>query len=454
MNESGIPATNKLITGMPQLPDKVGASITRTSETALFRKISLRLLPFLLLLYVVAYLDRINIGFAKLQMNGELGFSDATYGLGAGVFFIGYFLFEVPSNLILHKVGARVWLARIIALWGIISIATLWVGTPAAFYALRFLLGLGEAGFFPGILYYLTFWYPDSRRAQAVAWFMMAVPVAGVCGGPLSGWIMASMDGSHGLSGWQWLFLLEGLPAVLLGVLTLFWLDDSPASAAWLTEQDKSRLAKILDCERTQRAGLVHREFAAAVKSRRVWSMTLLYFLLVIGLYGISFWMPQIIHELRRGSYTATGWLSTIPYVVAAAGMVLIGGSSDRHGERRWHLALCALAGAAGFIGAMLWENSLAGSLMSLSLAALGALSALAVFWPLPASLLQGRAAAGGIALINSVGNLGGYISPAVMGWLKDLTGHMASGLLMLAAALTGAAVLGLVIARNATARQ
>lgn len=417
------------------------------AENALFRKISWRLLPFLFLLFVVAYLDRVNVGFARLQMNADLGFSDTVYGLGAGMFFVGYFLFEIPSNLILYEVGARRWIARIIMLWGLISAATLWVDTPASFYAIRFLLGLGEAGFYPGVIYYLTQWYPSARRAQAIAWFMTAVPIAGLLGGPLSGWIMTTLDGVYGLRGWQWLFVAEGLPAVVLGVLAWWWLEDSPSKAPWLNRREKTLLLTRLSEDDAYEAGPIqHEDLSAALTSLRIWGMTLLYFLLVMGLYGISFWMPQIVHDLDKGSYAATGMLTAIPYLVAAFGTVIIGISSDRLHERRWHLVGCAMAGALGFVGTMLLADSLTGSLAALSLAALGVTSAFAVFWPLPAAILSGRAAAGGIALINSVGNLGGYTSPAALGWLKDTTGQMASGLLLIAAALLGAAVLVLLL--------
>ncbi|TAN52733.1 MAG: MFS transporter [Methylococcaceae bacterium] len=244
-----------------------------SSEHALFSKISRRLLPFLLLLFVVAYLDRVNIGFARLQMNADLGFGDTVYGIGAGLFFIGYFLFEVPSNLILHRVGARRWIARIIALWGLISAAMVWVKTPQSFYALRFLLGLGEAGFFPGIIYYLTQWYPAARRAQTVAWFLIGVPIAGLLGGPISGWLMAGMDGVLELRGWQWLFVLEGLPAVLLGLLCLWWLDDGPATANWLTPEEKSMLAARLRDAGTGATGTVLHTFADALAAPRVWGL-------------------------------------------------------------------------------------------------------------------------------------------------------------------------------------
>lgn len=401
------------------------------------RKVSWRLLPLLFVLYVVAYLDRVNIGFARLQMNADLGFSETVYGLGAGIFFLGYFLFEIPSNLILHRVGARIWIARILIIWGIISAAMAGVDSTRSFYTLRFLLGAGEAGFFPGIIYYLTAWYPADQRARSNALFMAAIPAAGVLGGPLSGWIMNSLDGFHALRGWQWLFITEGLPAILLGLLTLLRLPDHPSQVSWLSPEEKLLLQTTLEAERESsklQPGSQH--LRDAVRSSRVWRLSAVYFLLVAGNYGISFWLPQIFHDLSDGSYTATGLLSALPYIAGGVAMISIGGHSDRTGERRRLLMACCAIAAAGFIGHWKFAGSLTGSLAALSVAAAGIISSLALFWTLPTAFLSGRAAAGGIALINSVGNLGGYCSPAALGWLLNATGHMDHGLLLLAAAL------------------
>jgi D-galactonate transporter len=399
-------------------------------ERALYRKVSWRLLPFLFLLFVVAYLDRVNISFAKLQMNNDLGFSDTVYGLGAGIFFLGYFFFEVPSNLILHRVGAKIWLARIIILWGFISIATLWVNSVVSFYSLRFLLGIGEAGFFPGVIYYLTLWYPNTRRTQTISLFLLAIPVTGILGSVLSGWIMAVFNNWHGLHGWQWLFILEGIPAVLLGFLSFVVLSDSPAKAHWLNDSEKAMLQANLVND-TSSENKEHVSLKEILAFKRLWHLAIIYFLLVTGLYGISFWLPQIIRDFGSRSLISIGLLSAIPYAVAIVGMVLISIHSDKTQERRWHLIACAACTCLGFILTVYFKDSLA----ALSLSTMSVLSSVAIFWSFPTALLSGRLAAGGIALINSIGGLGGYAGPALLGWLRDVTQHMESGLLLLALA-------------------
>lgn len=411
-------------------------------NSAVYRKISWRLLPLLFVLYAAAYLDRVNVGFARLQMNADLGFSDTVYGAGAGIFFLGYFLFEIPSNLILYRVGARVWIARILVGWGLISAAMAWVHSAQAFYSLRFLLGIAEAGFFPGILCYMTAWYPAEHRARSTAWFMAAIPACGVVGGPLSGWIMSSLDGFHDLRGWQWLFIIEGLPAVGLGMFTMVWLPDHPNDVAWLDADEKVYLQTGIASEQGLPQPLSRSQNVGdTVCSARVWRLAALYFLLVVGHYGISFWLPQLVHGFKPGTFTATGLLSALPYAAAGIGMVMIGGYSDRTGKRRIHLIACCLLGTAGFIATRYFNTSLIGSLAGLSVAAIGTVSALTVFWTLPTAFLSGRAAAVGIALINSIGNIGGYFSPLAVGWLQDATGRMDHGLVLLAAAL-GFAVL------------
>lgn len=403
-------------------------------ERALYRKVSWRLLPFLFLLFVVAYLDRVNISFAKLQMNNDLGFSDTVYGLGAGIFFLGYFFFEVPSNLILHRVGAKIWLARIIILWGFISIATLWVNSVVSFYSLRFLLGIGEAGFFPGVIYYLTLWYPNTRRTQTISLFLLAIPVTGILGSVLSGWIMAVFNNWHGLHGWQWLFILEGIPAVLLGFLSFAVLSDSPAKAHWLNDSEKAMLQANLAADTTSETQQ-HVNLKEILAFKRLWHLAIIYFLLVTGLYGISFWLPQIIRDFGSRSLISIGLLSAIPYAVAIVGMVLISIHSDKTQERRWHLIACAACTCFGFILTVCFEDSLGLSLAALSLSTMSVLSSVAIFWSFPTALLSGRLAAGGIALINSIGGLGGYAGPALLGWLRDVTQQMESGLLLLALA-------------------
>ncbi len=407
---------------------------TEASERTLYRKVSWRLLPFLFLLFVIAYLDRMNISFAKLQMNSDLGFSDTVYGLGAGIFFLGYFFFEVPSNLILHQVGAKFWLARIIIVWGFISIGTLWVNSVASFYGLRFLLGAGEAGFFPGVIYYLTLWYPNLRRSQTISVFLLAIPVTGILGSVVSGWIMTVFDNWHGLHGWQWLFVMEGIPAVVFGLLSFFVLSDSPSKASWLTENEKALLLANLAAEKPS-AQQPHATLKDIAMSKPLWHLAVIYFLLVTGLYGISFWLPQIIRDFGSINLISIGLLTAIPYAVAMVGMVLISLHSDKTQERYWHLIACAASTCLGFILTVTFEQALLPSLAAFSLATMSVLSSVAIFWSFPTALLSGRLAAGGIALINSIGGLGGYAAPALLGWLRDLTQQMESGLLSLAVA-------------------
>jgi ACS family tartrate transporter-like MFS transporter len=413
-----------------------------SDETSALDKATRRLIPFMFLLYVVAYLDRINVGFAALQMRRDLGFSEAVYGLGAGIFFVGYFLFEVPSNLILVRVGARRWIARIMITWGLVSSATMLVRDPPAFYALRFLLGLAEAGFFPGMILYLTYWFPADVRARAVARFMTATAVAGVVGGPLSGALL-TLDGLGGLRGWQWLFLLEGLPAVALGVVVLWRLPDGPGDAAWLSPGERRALAGRLG--REQVAGGHVATLREAVGDGRVWVLALLYFVLVNGFYGVSLWLPQIVQGFSGASDLVVGVVSAVPYAVAAVGMVAAGAHSDRTGERRRHVAVAALVGAAGLVLAA-WLASPPAALAALSLAALGIWSTLGPFWAMPTAMLRGTAAAAGIALVNSFGNLGGFAGPWLLGLVKEATGGFAWGLVTLAAGLVVAAGLALVL--------
>ena len=406
---------------------------------SLYRRVSWRLMPFLFLCYVAAYLDRVNVGFAKLQMLSDLRFSDTVYGIGAGIFFVGYFLFEVPSNLLMTRTGARIWIARIMISWGVISSAMMFVDSVASFYVLRFLLGAAEAGFFPGIILYLTYWYPAHRRARMVALFMSGVAVAGVVGGPLSGWIMKTFAGLHGLSGWQWLFLLEGVPSVLLGVWTLFYLDDGIRSAKWLSEDDKQKLEQAIAEDGKQQQ---HMPLAQMFSNGKVWLLALVYFLFVMGLYGVSFWLPQLVKNSGIDDVFTIGLLTAIPYFVAAVVMVLAARHSDRSGERRWHAAVAALAGALGLIVATVYSDNTFIAMAALSVATAGILSTFPIFWSLPTAMLGGAAAAAGIALINSVGNLAGFVSPYLVGAIKDATHSTANGIYLLAASLVAGAVL------------
>jgi D-galactonate transporter len=413
----------------------------------LYARVSWRLLPFLFLCYVVAYLDRVNVGFAKLQMQADLQFSDTVYGLGAGIFFVGYFLCEVPSNLLMLRVGARRWIARIMASWGLLSAAMLFTSSPVSFYVMRFLLGVAEAGFFPGVILYLTYWYPAQRRARIVAVFMSGVAMAGVVGGPLSGWIMSHFAGSGGLAGWQWLFLLEGLPAVALGVLTLALLDDGIDDANWLDDEEKALLKHELARDGAPRAqwGLRH-----VFGSSRVWILALVYFLLVMGLYGVGFWLPQLIRNSGVQDVLDIGLLTAIPYGIAALAMILVARHSDRTGERRWHVALAAFIGAAALMASTHYANNPVLALAALSVATAGILSTFPVFWSIPTAMLGGSAAAAGIAMINSLGNLAGFASPYLVGAIKDATHSTANGMLLIAASLAaGGALVLLCVGRK-----
>jgi D-galactonate transporter len=405
----------------------------------LYKRVSWRLMPFLFLCFVAAYLDRVNVGFAKLQMQAELQFSDAVYGVGAGIFFIGYFLCEVPSNLLMTRTGARLWIARIMISWGVISAALMFTNSVSTFYLLRFLLGAAEAGFFPGIILYLTYWYPAHRRARMVAVFMSGVAVAGVVGGPLSGWIMKTFAGVNGWSGWQWLFLLEGLPSVLIGVWTLFYLDDGIRAARWLSEDDKQVLEREIAADVQQQH---HMPLSQLFRSGRVWLLALVYFLCVMGLYGVSFWLPQLIKNSGVTDLFDIGLLSAVPYGVAAVVMVLAARHSDGSGERRWHTAGAALAGALGLVAATIYSDNTVIALVALSVATAGILSTFPIFWSLPTALLGGTAAAAGIAMINSIGNLAGFVAPYLVGAIRDATGSTSSGIYLIAASLLAGAVL------------
>jgi len=404
----------------------------RWLELIVFAKVRRRLIPFMFLLYVVNYLDRVNVGFAALQMNRDLGFSPEVYGFGAGIFFWGYLLFEVPSNLLMERVGARLWIARIMLGWGVVSACMMFVKSATAFYILRFTLGVAEAGFFPGMILYLTYWFPASERAKAIAQFMTATAIAGVIGGPLSGSLLA-IDGWRGLAGWQWLFLVEGIPSVILGFVVLAYLTDRPEQAHWLTGDERQWLVARMAEDRASRAGGNHQAtLLAALGNPRVWLFALLYFTIIVGFYGISFWLPQILKNLSGLRDFEIGFIAAIPYVAAAVVMVVVGASSDRTGERRKHVAFSALLGSVALaLSATTTQPVIA--LFTLSLAAAGIWGALGPFWALPTAFLSGTAAAGGIALINSIGNLGGFLGPSMIGWVRQQTGSFTVALLVLA---------------------
>jgi len=412
---------------------------------AILARAARRLIPVMALMYVASFLDRVNIGFAALTMNQDLGFSPQVFGVGAGIFFFGYFFFEIPSNLMLERVGARIWMCRIMVTWGLVSMATAFVQGPTSFYILRFLLGLAEAGLYPGMILYMTYWFPQATRARFIALFLAAVPAASVIGAPISGWLL----GFNGLlHGWQWMLLLEGLPSLALGVAVLWLLPDRPGNAKWLSAEDKAILEARLTDDRRDDARLgAMTGFWEMLTDKRIWIFIIPDFSIVIGLYGMGLWMPQMIKGLGFTNLE-TGFLVALPYVVSMVGMVLLGLSSDRTGDRVWHVAGAAFAGALGLVGAVLFSSPLP-IMLSFCVAAFGIYGALAVFWTLPTAILRGMAAAGGLALLNSFSNLGGFFGPTLMGWLKQSTGTYTMGMLLLAGMLAFAGIATLVIGRS-----
>ncbi len=400
------------------------------AESQLYNRVTRRVMPLLFCCYVAAYLDRVNVGFAKLQMLNDLRFSETVYGLGAGIFFIGYFLFEIPSNVILHRIGARLWIARVMLTWAVVSAAMMFVTTPTVFYVLRFLLGVAEAGFFPGVILYLTYWYPSYRRARIIALFMTGIPVAGVIGGPISGWILKGMAGAYGLAGWQWLFLIEALPSLILGVAVLVYLDDGIAGARWLGAEQKEVLARRITEDQQQ---VFSHSLREGLTNARVWLLSAIYFCLIAGLYGAGFWLPTLIKRTGVESPLAIGLLTVVPNAAAAVAMIAISRRSDRRRERRWHLVIPALIGAVGWLVTVRFGADTAIAVSGMSLALAGVTTSLSQFWCLPTAMLAGAAAATGIALINSIGNLAGFLGPSVIGWLVDRTGSTDSGIYVLA---------------------
>jgi ACS family tartrate transporter-like MFS transporter len=420
-------------------------------QRAVLRKVARRLLPFLFLLYVVNILDRVNVGFARLQMLDDLHLGEAVYGWGAGIFYIGYVAFEVPSNLILRRTGARRWIARIMVSWGLITCAMATVRGPWSFYTLRVLLGFAEAGFFPGIILYLTYWFPARERARTVALFMAASPLTGVVGAPLSGAVLQFLNGFGGLRGWQWVFLIEGAPAVVLGFVVFRYLTDRPETASWLSPAERDWLATAVGCEEAERQRRHGLTLVQALADRRVWLLVLLYFTVAAGSNAFGFYLPILLQTSFGGTGAfAIGLLAAVPNVYAVLGMVLNGTDSDRTGERRLHIAVPALLSAAGWATAA-WavgSGCLAPVLMlvALALVQIGIMSILPVFWSLPTSFLSGAAAAGGIALINSVGNLGGFAGPTVFGQLRESTHGFGAGLAAMAVTMCLGALLALFV--------
>jgi ACS family tartrate transporter-like MFS transporter len=413
-----------------------------------FSKIAWRLIPYIFILYILAYLDRVNVGFAALEMKRDLSLSDTVYGTGAGIFFLGSSLFDLPSNLLLGKVGPRLWIARIMITWGIIATCMMLVKGPHSFYALRFFLGVSEAGFFPGMILYLTYWFPSRERARAVATFMTATAIAGVVGAPISSALL-KLEGTLHLHGWQWLFLVEGIPTFLMGFSVLFILKDKPDDASWLTDPEKEWLDAELERDRKAGGATEHHSLKDAFKTPMVWVLAGIFFLDQVGIYTVNLWMPLILNSFLHAGATAGSNISatdashiakyaTVPYAAAALFMVLIGWTSDRSGERRWHIAGCLLLSAIGFGWAGM-AHSLTAALIAMTLAAMGYWSIMGPFWALPTRILGGQAAAGGVAIITMVGGVGGFLGPYLTGRLKDITHGFAGGLFTIA----GLAVLG-----------
>jgi MFS family permease len=421
-------------------------SLESSDEARLYSKVTWRLIPFLFICYMAAYLDRVNVGFAKLQMLADLNFSETIYGLGAGIFFIGYFLFEVPSNLILHRIGARWWIARIMLTWAVLSAAMMFVTTPWVFYAIRFLLGVAEAGLFPGVILYLTYWYPAERRGKIIALFMTGIPMAGVVGGPLSGWIMQTMGGIHRLAAWQWLFLIEALPSLVLGVAVLLYLDNGIDSANWLSLREKELLARNISLDAKSVNASAGRE---GFTNPRVWLLCGAYFLFIMGLYGVGFWLPTLIKGAGVTSALSIGLLTVLPYGAGAIAMVGVGMSSDAARERRWHLAAPGLVGAVAWIATARYSHDTAIAVTALTVATVGVMTTLSQFWCIPTAILTGAAAATGIAVINSVGNLAGFVSPYLIGWIIDRTKSTDLGVLTLAVSIALGSLLVLALPRK-----
>ena len=405
-------------------------SATSELETSTIRAISLRLIPFLVLAYFFSYLDRVNLGFAALTMNAELKFSPTIFAWGAGIFFIGYFVFEVPSNLALEKFGASRWIARIMVTWGIISALMALVSGVWSFYALRFLLGVAEAGFFPGIILYLTYWYPAKYRARFLAAFAIAVPVSTVIGAPISG-LLLGLDGAMGLKGWQWLFVIEGIPSVVLGIVSWFYLTDRPAMADWLTAEQKAWLSSKLEGEIAAKQAAAHLTLGQALASPKVITLSLIYFGFVGALYGMQFWLPQIVKAFGF-SNAQTGFVTAVPYLFGTVAMVFWARHSDATHERVAHVGLPLLVTAAALAVCGYMDNPYV-TMVALVVAAIGTFCTFALFWTLPTAWLSGSAAAGAIALINSIGNLAGFGGPYLIGWVKEATGSTSTGLLVLA---------------------
>jgi ACS family tartrate transporter-like MFS transporter len=419
----------------------------RTIEQRTIAKVSWRLLPLIVIIYFVAYMDRTNVGFAAISMNRDLGFSAYVYGWGAGIFFLGYFLFEVPSNVILEKTGARIWIARIMITWGLVAAAMAWTAGPVSFLVLRFLLGVAEAGFFPGMILYFTYWFPSKYRARVIGALFLAVPGSNAVTATVSGAIL-QLDSVLGLKGWQWLFILEAVPAVLLAFAVLALMTDRPAKAAWLAPDERDWLEQTLAAER-RAITRQHSELTLwqALTEPRILALSAIYFTVVTATYGITFFMPLIIKALGQSDFV-TGLVTAIPYAIGTVGMILWSFSSDRRNERRMHFAVACVVATIGLIGAGMFNGTWL-AVGAMSVAAVGLYGSKPAFWPLPSTFLSGTAAAGGIALINSIGNLGGFVGPYAVGWIKDSTGSYEAGLYFLAACALASAIIAFLTLRH-----
>jgi len=415
-------------------------------EKRTLRKVSLRIIPFIMLLYFMVFIDRVNIGFASLEMNKDLGLSPAVFGFGAGIFFWGYFLCEIPSNIALHRFGARLWIARIMVSWGILAAIESQIQGPTSFYVLRFLLGAAEAGFFPGVILYLSYWFPARQRAAAVSLFMASAPLSTALGSPLASTILG-LNGALGLAGWQWLFILEAIPAVLLGFVTLATMTDRPEQAKWLAEDERVWLVSTMNAERAGKAATETRSVWRALADPRVLGLALVYFGTSAGLYTLGVWAPQIIKSFGLPT-SEVGLLNALPPAVAVVCMVLWSRHSDRTNERPWHVIIACLVAAVGLILAGLSPNVVA-VVAALVLVNVGIVSAKPPLWSMPTTFLSGPAAAAGLAAINSIGNLGGFVGPAMIGWIKSLTGSFAGGLYFVCGLLIVSAAVTFLVSRS-----
>ena len=418
------------------LPAKAPAAAGPTGKSAednVYWKISWRVMPIILIAYIFAFLDRINIGYAQLQMKQDLGFSDAVYGLGAGIFFVTYLMFEVPSNLLLEKIGARLTFLRIMVLWGLASAATAFVTQPWQFYTIRLVLGMFEAGFFPGIILYLTYWYPSHRRGRVTGLFLFGMPITGVIGGPLSGMLMSGMEGVGGWHGWQWLFVVEGLPTVLIGFLLYRILANKPGDASWLDSREKALVQSVMDADhKGDKPTRHHGKLAAALADPKTYVLAFVYFCCACAVYTLTFWLPTMIKGLGIASIATIGWYTAVPYIFGALGVLVLSRSSDRFKERRWHVGGPLLIGSIALYASSFLGTAFVPVMILLCIAAFFIFGGGALFWSIPPTYLGREAAAAGIAVISSLGILGGFVSPTLMGWIKGVTGSIQMGLLAL----------------------